>query len=108
MNTIKFWTNVNGNYIKIKLTEGETVTHNKWEKTEEGFDSRVLSWEFDGETVMFGCYRRGRDCDGPYSSTMDLCAHMSELAVQPGYNDDTVMTPYWQDADRYWNSGYWD
>lgn len=57
---------VNGGEVTIDLKPGQTVSHENFEYTDEGWSGDSTSWTYDAEE---GCIVRayetsGRDCDG--------------------------------------------
>jgi hypothetical protein len=85
-----------GEAIKIKLHEGQSLTHHHWHRTDEGWSSENTCWFFDGERVECEWYTDGVDCDGRFERFGESFFYASE--VKEGYIDpDGVQWPRWRD-----------
>ena len=63
--TIRFWTFVNGSPVKISVKPNKFCSWYKYERTEEGFSTTSISWEWRENAVEQNTAIRARDCDGP-------------------------------------------
>lgn len=63
--TIRFWTFLNGSPVKISVKPNRFFSWHKYERTEEGFSSSSISWEWRENAVEQNTVTRCRDCDGP-------------------------------------------
>jgi len=117
-NTLKnarFWTLINGDWIKITLAPGETLEYSHSECTDEGFRSEYQAWHHCPDTgeVYRELYTRERDCDGMFERSCEQVAAPDRLASvacveyvqERGYgryvDSDTMFRPDWQDLDSY-------
>ena len=68
--TARFKESINGSDVVIDLRPGQTLTHVKYEPTDEGWDRTVHTWHYDADSkvITVNYFNEGRDCDG-YMST---------------------------------------
>jgi hypothetical protein len=93
--TAKFWTYVN-EPTKIKLREGQSLTHVSGGPTDEGYSYEVRTWTFDGEFVVVEGAVKAQDCDGRLDTFIKARCHVSKL--RGGYVDReaSIVYPVWQ------------
>jgi hypothetical protein len=98
----RFWTYANGGWIKLTLRPGDTLAHCTGGPTEEGWERRSETYEFDGRHVRREILSEGRDCDGYLSRFVSQECPLARLAaveVEPDYAPPGGFRPDWVDAD---------
>jgi hypothetical protein len=74
---VKFWERVNGGWVKLTLFPGDSLTHNRYARTDEGFRAETESWWVCEATGLLHNRVEGeeRDCDG-------LCSYEHHYVVE--------------------------
>lgn len=62
--TARIWVFLTNGPVKISVPLGKTLTHRRFERTDEGWDSETNSWTWDGTRLVQVSVSEGRDCDG--------------------------------------------
>jgi hypothetical protein len=100
---IRFWTrhgNVNAGLVMITLKQGQELHWHNGAYTDEGYCSIDVIYRFgDGDNfIVSERLERGRDCDGPYSTWVEVRAKIIEY---PPYLHKTHsvfrVESYWND-----------
>ena len=109
----RFWVYVNGGPVKLTLELGQSLTHETFERHDEGWSHEVTEWTHetidyrDAETpvVTRNWFNEGTDCDGRHGrGGVDTC-WLSELKQgnEPYFGDDDpatwegVIWPNWRE-----------
>jgi hypothetical protein len=97
----RFWTDHNGDIVKLKITAGQTLSHSYGGPTDEGYSWTVLTYSFDGKTVTCEWDSDARDCDGRMQHSGLTVCHVDQLAS--GYVDPDmgVTFPAWQTSEEH-------
>ncbi len=104
MKIARFWTTVNGGWVKLTMHAGDTVEVYEGGPHEEGYSHTWTSYEFDGQTVTRMSTTNSRDCDGQTSDRCDCECPVSKLASRAPYNNidpeycpvPGAMMPQWE------------
>ena len=94
--TAKFWVYAN-EPTKIKLREGQTLTHYSGGLTDEGYSYEATTWTLDGEFVIVEHASRALDCDGRidhYSTATCGVEYLRGGNIDP--EDQTIVYPAWE------------
>lgn len=100
----RFWSFINGSWVKITLRPNQSLSWGKSEPTDEGYSFEHSQWEFDGSEVIENWSKGGSDCDGPISRDgQSFCAFEALRAVpmwEPSgcdyFNGAPILRPDWQ------------
>ena len=96
----RFWTWLNGDYVKITLRPGQSLTHYSGGPCEEGWSYEAETWEHDGDYVISTWAMEAKDCDGRIDRLYCCRCKVSEL--NPGYEYELASTvqamPHWEDG----------
>lgn len=68
----RFWDWVNNGWVKITLKPGQSLSHHRHSKDEEGYSYEHTEWNYfvDGEDeITRNWISGGRDCDGEIRNT---------------------------------------
>ena len=90
--TARFKESINGSDVVIDLRPGQTLTHVKYEPTDEGWDRTVHTWHYDADSkvITVNYFNEGRDCDGYMSTHYERECPIDRLrsrTVQTGWPD---------------------
>ena len=92
---MKFW-HWHFGAIKIRLTEGRSLTWQQGGTTEEGYYHEVITWTLEDGIVSRVCREDSRDCDGRVEN---YCEHHCPAdRLHAGHVDETeplVSYPDW-------------
>jgi hypothetical protein len=82
--------------VRIKINKGQTLSHYRGWRHEEGWSSESHTFSFDGEVVTSEYGTDGRDCDGRLSTSGE--SHCAVADLQSGYFDESegIHYPDWQ------------
>lgn len=79
MKNARFWDFVNGGWCKVTLRPGQSMSWVRFGWTEEGSKCEAIEWEHDGEHVISRLTRDETDCDGRFSTRIDLACPVESL-----------------------------
>lgn len=104
MKNARFWTTVHGSYVKVTLSPGDSVDFREGGETEEGFDVRFVSFEYDGSEVRQSSHRTAQDCDGrisqDYETAWDCVTTREPYSTEPDYCPEPgALFPQWEEVD---------
>jgi hypothetical protein len=85
MKTIKLWQWVNDGPVKIKVKPNQTLTHYKWQRTDEGWSSELTTWQHAGNGVVRCRVTDGKDCDGRLTQSSSQKTTPSMFAKVPDH-----------------------
>lgn len=97
MKNARFNVWINDGLVKITLKPGQTLSHYKFERTDEGWHSEAVEWEHGGEGVTRNSYSSGVDCDGRLDCQYEDYCPLSDLTNWEVDGEDYKM-PDWQDV----------
>lgn len=92
----KFWVWWQGGWVKIKLTPGQKVACEHYERTDEGNSFECCEYEHTGESVTIKATAGGSDCDGHVENRYDAECPLSDLAKMTCM--DGMNVPDWKDV----------
>jgi len=97
----RFWFVINGDFVKLTLTPGQSLRIVHGGPTDEGsyYESRLLCY-WDGR-VWLDHYRRERDCDGLFESGGEYSAALDQLAAFQPFPDEDPPMPRWRTASEH-------
>lgn len=97
MKTARFWTRINGDWVKLSLQDGQSIVHCAWEADEEGFTCTLQQWTRDDSEsparVNWDRSTHAKDCDGRTEEHESLVARLDRLATE---DFDGVPCPTWE------------
>lgn len=107
MRNARFWTWLNGAYVKLTLKPGQTLSWGQGGPTDEGWSSVEESWELseDGEVIVRECVTDGSDCDGRLTQGTTMIAS-ADGATFCDYAGDGHFRPDWQRDDAWQRDQY--
>ena len=92
MHTVKFWQWINNAPVKLKLRQGQILTHCARGLTDEGFSATAHIWALDGDIVTLEYINEGRDCDGRFA----YYSARYFTPQDPTVEDGGIAYPVWQ------------
>ena len=87
--------------VRITIKAGQTLTHEHWARTDEGWSSESHTWTFDGEHLTRSWCTDGRDCDGCLRHTgEDIAIDIAKFEDCTGatFNGKVIHYPEWQET----------
>lgn len=104
-----------GKFLTIILKDGESFSLEHRQRTEEGWQQEVVSWELVEETVTKSWYSDGVDCDGRMEYSSNCACHISQLQKSPAWlysewiegkgNENhyssTIKVPEWENVRKH-------
>ena len=77
----RFWVWGKEGAVKLTLKPGQILNHYHWERTDEGWSSRLDTWTFDEDDgfIYNNTVDDGRDCDGRLTTRYLYRVHTSKL-----------------------------
>lgn len=97
--TARFWTWVNGGWVKLSLRYDRDLRVCYGGQTDEGHSACETTWTHTGDGVLEEWADWGRDCDGAYEAGGKRFCPLGELA-----GDQTEAGPpfpLWRKGDRW-------
>lgn len=92
----RFWIWWNGTWVKITLKPGcEPVRLFRGGRTDEGWTSETLQYEWMGENILMSYESDGCDCDGRLSRSGTSVCHLSQLKARCDEYTDGLNVPVW-------------
>ncbi len=79
----RFWEFVNGDFVKLCLKPGQSITHSHGGPTEEGYSWESHRWQHVGDGVAMLMQSDARDCDGRISHESAYFAPLFQLHDSP-------------------------
>lgn len=106
LHNARFWAWINGDWVKLRLEPGQSLTWSSYKRTDEGWSSEGESWLLNGQTVINTCCTEGVDCDGRHSWVGDYQCDIDHLGAsiheQESYHQGKrINTPVWVPVDSY-------
>jgi hypothetical protein len=100
MKQARFWTDHRGGIVKIKIADGQTLSHSFGGPTDEGYSWSGVTYSFDGRTVTCEWATDSRDCDGRMQH--HGVAHCDVERLSQGYcdTDAGVIFPAWEHDEQ--------
>lgn len=102
MQNARFWTFINGDWVKLTLAPGYEITHTEGGPTDEGFHREWNTWAHTGEGVERTWETSSRDCDGRLDRSGECCATLEQLRARNigeyGPNPGALV-PEWTECD---------
>lgn len=83
MKTARFWTYVNGGWVKLSLRDDQELHWDRYERADEGWGGEERTWCRYGDTVTEIITHAGTDCDGYLSRTDRYACPVTSLAAVP-------------------------
>lgn len=96
---VKFWEWINGGWVRIKLPENGTLTHDVGGPTDEGYHRESTTWAERSGRVLRTIDSEGRDCDGKHESHTEyecpasMLSHMESTRMTE--DELPVFIPKW-------------
>ncbi len=90
----RFWIMWNGDWVKITLRPGQSISMCAGRNHEEGFSCEAEVYSFDCDVVECAITSWGRDCDGRYDVHMNYHCHVTQLKAHD--MDDGTIRPQWE------------
>jgi hypothetical protein len=97
----RFWVWHRGEMARLKISAGQTLTIEFWERTDEGYHAGVDTFFFDGREVFRDWQRDGRDCDGRLTHSGEASFNYHTYLHERRHTDK-------KDADYYIFTPNWD
>jgi hypothetical protein len=99
----RFWTWMNGGWVKITLKPEQELTHFWHGRTDEGYAEQGVTWYHDGDEgiVEQEEWSRGRDCDGRYAHETVSFAGLSQLQARRSAWDGTLFPDWSQQREAH-------
>lgn len=100
---LRFWVYVNGDFAKLTLQPGQSLSHWEGGPTDEGWISETTQWVHEGDHVSRDYYCRQSDCDGRHDGgNVCVCSADDLFANEPFDCDDAaVMLPSWAKQENH-------
>lgn len=105
MTTARFWTMHRGDYVKLALRPGQSITLSEGGPTDEGWSRRDDTFTHEGDRVVREWEEDGVDCDGRLRAGGVLVCPVAELRSHVGCDDAPGLFPAWREGDR-WQRDY--
>lgn len=115
MKNARFWTWINGAWVKITLRPGQSLEWNTFEYTDEGWAASDEVWEYEDGVIVNHMASSGTDCDGRIDHYYSRFCHVDDLSAigaqtrlwQNWINDEPVFhsdgecppRPDWQEGE---------
>ena len=104
----RFWTYVNGGWVKLTLEPGQFFEWHEGGPTDEGWDWTTHTWQSIGEYVSHITARNACDCDGRMEWANRYRAHVLALrnhlpytpALFPLGDNKPLLVPRWETISR--------
>ena len=97
----RFWTWLNGDYVKITLRPGQSLTHYSGGPCEEGWSYETQVWRHAGYAVFSSWAVEAKDCDGRLDQFGSSQCAIDQL--NPGYEFELTSNvqamPHWNNDD---------
>jgi len=96
MKNARFWSYINGAFVKITLKPDQKMTWHMWEPTDEGFTAEIVTWENDTylNAVVRDVQTNGSDCDGQHGYYQtDVCSINKLSSRSVSFDDDETFRP---------------
>lgn len=103
MRTARFWTSINGGWVKLSLRpdrNGACASHTVFKQTDEGSEITAVDFFHQGDRVERHMIWRGVDCDGHTGSFAVQHCPLSQLYAQPNEYSPIGVSPAWQTEAR--------
>lgn len=100
----RFWTWINGDWVKLTLMPDSSLTHYVGHRTDEGYHSETVTWEHDGDGVVMSCSTDGCDCDGRLSSESEFFCPLDRLQTEDR-EEEGILAPEWH-KKTVWQRDY--
>jgi len=104
----RFWDLVNGSWVKITLTPGQSLQFNSGGPCDEGYHYESTEYRHEGDHVVSDTDTQSRDCDGRLDRTYIGKCHITKLRsvdksefVQEYPSWDGIMAPEWVNDRSY-------
>jgi hypothetical protein len=84
----RFWTMTpSADWVKITLKSGQTLTHSRFRRHEEGWSRESVLFRHEGDHVLCQSSSDGIDCDGRLQSFSDTVCPLSQLNTRMPHPD---------------------
>src|SRR5258708_7016271 len=97
MKQARFWHYHAGDIVKIKINDGQSLSHSFGGPTDEGCSWEASTYSFDGRTVTCEWASDARDCDGRMQRHGVSHCDVERLSQGYGDNEAGVTFPAWED-----------
>ena len=100
--TLRFWTWLNGGYVRIKIKPDQMLAWCRTETTEEGWESEGESWFWDTQNNLLksDVYSAGVDCDGRVENQRGFCCSPWDLEHRDSGNP-SIKYPNWKEESAF-------
>ena len=95
----RFWEYINGDYVKLTLRPGQSLSWSTGYRTEEGWHSEGAQWTHTGDGVSCQSGTDGVDCDGRLSTHCDSFVPLDKLRERPDAEGLGILFPQWEKID---------
>ena len=101
--TARFWIWENGDWVKLSIRPGQTLSHAKYHRHDEGWSDVYASWENLGGVVERSVEIHNQDCDGRHGESYTDTCLIEELTARDTKIEGTPLLPRWQEmsAENY-------
>ncbi len=93
--TARIWVFIHGAPVKISVKKGKRLEHCYSQRTDEGWCSEAVSWEWDGERLTSEMISDGTDCDGRLTRHWAGFTMLENFRVNPDNDDFQILYPCW-------------
>lgn len=91
----RFWIWENGDWVKLTMRPGQTITRYWRMPCDEGWASAYSQYQFNGSHVLVECESDGCDCDGRLTdSRLFVCPLANLKAIEA--DEDRPARPEWE------------